>query len=113
MISPAADARLFFAGEHASHHHAWIVGSLNSAYRSVDELLAREGLTAKRYELREKWGECAESDMEIHDRYPWPPQEAVADQKAVADFKTKANPVPNGKAAKGLLCGWRQVPNGL
>ncbi|KAJ7898066.1 amine oxidase [Mycena leptocephala] len=32
-----------FAGEATSVHHAWVVGSLNSAYRSVLEILIHEG----------------------------------------------------------------------
>ncbi|KAF7349913.1 Amine oxidase [Mycena venus] len=33
----------YFAGEATSVHHAWVVGSLNSAYRSVLEILIHEG----------------------------------------------------------------------
>ncbi|KAJ7466775.1 amine oxidase [Mycena galericulata] len=32
-----------FAGEATSVHHAWVVGSLNSAYRSILEILIHEG----------------------------------------------------------------------
>jgi len=99
LICPSTEDRLFFAGEHASVHHAWIVGSLNSAYRCVDELLKREGLNHKRIELRKQWGECEESDAEI--RFLDADAVFKTIQKAAADDE---------KAAKGLLCGWRQVP---
>ncbi|EOD18543.1 hypothetical protein EMIHUDRAFT_118401 [Emiliania huxleyi CCMP1516] len=56
LISAEVDGRLLFAGEATSVHHAWIVGSLNSAYRAVDEILCREGLVEKRIELRNPCG---------------------------------------------------------
>ena len=64
LISAEVDGRLF-AGEATSVHHAWIVGSLNSAYRAVDEILCREGLVEKRIELRNLWGSCDESVAEL------------------------------------------------
>jgi|TARA_B110001469_G_scaffold59569_1_gene57185 hypothetical protein len=65
----------------------------------VDELLKREGLNHKRIELRKQWGECEESDAEI--RFLDADAVFKTIQKAAADDE---------KAAKGLLCGWRQVP---
>jgi monoamine oxidase len=38
-IAPAMDDRLHFTGEATSVHHAWVVGALNSAYRTVVEIL--------------------------------------------------------------------------
>ncbi|KAF7177494.1 hypothetical protein CNMCM7691_005747 [Aspergillus felis] len=35
LIEPAANGHLYLAGEASSAHHAWIVGSLDSAYRAL------------------------------------------------------------------------------
>ncbi|PLB51595.1 hypothetical protein P170DRAFT_320658, partial [Aspergillus steynii IBT 23096] len=35
LVSPAAGGRLFLVGEACSAHHAWIAGSLDSAYRAL------------------------------------------------------------------------------
>jgi monoamine oxidase len=60
MVQPAADGLLHFAGEAISVHHAWIIGSLNSAYRSVFEILEYEGLHAAKIELVRKWNKVEE-----------------------------------------------------
>ncbi|PPR01357.1 hypothetical protein CVT24_006311 [Panaeolus cyanescens] len=39
VIEPSARGRFHFAGEAASTHHAWIAGALDSAKRSVNEIL--------------------------------------------------------------------------
>jgi len=65
LLAPEVDGRLLFAGEAASVHHAWIVGSLNSAYRCVDQILIREERHDLRKKLRKLWGVCSESDQEI------------------------------------------------
>ncbi|KDR69964.1 hypothetical protein GALMADRAFT_145015 [Galerina marginata CBS 339.88] len=39
IVQPAAYGRFHFAGEVASHHHAWVAGALDSAVRVVDEIL--------------------------------------------------------------------------
>lgn len=39
LLEPAAHGKLFFAGEAASAAHAWIVGSLYSAWRAIDQYL--------------------------------------------------------------------------
>jgi len=39
IVQPAAYGRFHFAGEVASHHHAWVSGALDSAVRVVDEIL--------------------------------------------------------------------------
>ena len=62
----------------------------------MDELLKREGLNAKRHELRNEWGKCEESEAEI------------GLEGADAEFQT-LNSLAVEKAAKGLLCGRRQV----
>ena len=63
LVEPAADGRLLFAGEATSVHHAWILGSLNSAYRAVHQILEREKLVDKIQELLEKWGPCDEINL--------------------------------------------------
>jgi len=62
MIEPEAGGLLHFAGEATSVHHAWIVGGLNSAYRSVLEILYYEKMYDKRDELIKKWGIVDEID---------------------------------------------------
>ncbi|KAK1144957.1 hypothetical protein N8T08_004672 [Aspergillus melleus] len=39
VARPAADGRLFLAGEACSAHHGWIAGSLDSAYRALSQFL--------------------------------------------------------------------------
>ena len=39
VTQPTAHGRFHFAGEVASHHHAWVAGALDSAIRVVDEIL--------------------------------------------------------------------------
>ncbi|KAJ5936122.1 hypothetical protein N7454_005420 [Penicillium verhagenii] len=39
LVEPAADGHLFLAGEACSAHHAWIVGSLDSALRALTQYL--------------------------------------------------------------------------
>lgn len=39
---PAANGKLFFAGEVTSIHHGWIVAALNSAYRAIHQMLSCE-----------------------------------------------------------------------
>lgn len=56
VIAPECNGRLHFAGEATSVHHAWIVGSLNSAYRSVWEFLSEKQKSL----LESKWGTIEE-----------------------------------------------------
>lgn len=60
LIRPQADSRFHIVGEAASANHAWIVGSLESAYRGVWMVLER----FKCYDLQEKmaqeWGHVPE-----------------------------------------------------
>eukprot|EP00026_Physarum_polycephalum_P010222 Phypoly_transcript_10378.p1 GENE.Phypoly_transcript_10378~~Phypoly_transcript_10378.p1 ORF type:complete len:379 (+),score=85.36 Phypoly_transcript_10378:107-1243(+) len=56
-ITPEVHGHLHFAGEALSVHHAWIIGSLNSAYRTVHEILAKESMAEKIKELKARWGE--------------------------------------------------------
>ena len=39
IVHPAGYGRFHFAGEVASHHHAWVAGALDSANRVVGEIL--------------------------------------------------------------------------
>lgn len=50
LMRPHADARFHIVGEAASANHAWIVGSLESAYRGVWCFLER----FKRYDLQDR-----------------------------------------------------------
>ncbi|KAI5777520.1 hypothetical protein EDC01DRAFT_732412 [Geopyxis carbonaria] len=104
LRQPAADGRLFFAGELTSIYHGWIVASLNSARRAVDEmLLARaqyEGDRAKqqllldmRAELAEAWMELAESDKGSEIRAKW---QAVS-QTLVAQAREEEEKVRRGR----------------
>ncbi|KAG8698959.1 hypothetical protein FRC08_005602 [Ceratobasidium sp. 394] len=43
LVTKPVYGRLHFAGEATSVHHAWVVGALNSAYRSLVEILEHEG----------------------------------------------------------------------
>ncbi|QRV80194.1 Flavin containing amine oxidoreductase [Ceratobasidium sp. AG-Ba] len=45
VTTPYCNGRLHFAGEATSVHHGWLVGALNSAYRSLLEILVHEDLT--------------------------------------------------------------------
>ncbi|CCL98847.1 uncharacterized protein FIBRA_00853 [Fibroporia radiculosa] len=53
---------LHFAGEASSVHHAWVLGALNSAYRSIHEILVAEGRDDLVKILQEKWGLVDEVD---------------------------------------------------
>lgn len=59
LTRPELNGRLHFAGEASSVHHAWIAGALASAYRAVDEVLAKSGTPAQRQQLR-WWGAVAD-----------------------------------------------------
>ncbi|KAG4417758.1 hypothetical protein IFR04_009127 [Cadophora malorum] len=63
LLQPAADGKLHFAGEALSSGHAWIIGALNSAYRSVAEVLAVESRSDLLTQLVQTWGEIDEVDM--------------------------------------------------
>jgi hypothetical protein len=56
VVQPEVYQRLHFAGEATSVHHAWIVGSLNSAYRTVWEILSDDDRRA----LEKAWGTIEE-----------------------------------------------------
>jgi len=56
-IKAVCDGRLHFAGEALSENHAWVNGSIISAYRSVGEILDRRGDTERKALLERLWGD--------------------------------------------------------
>ncbi|KAI9797185.1 MAG: hypothetical protein M1833_005594 [Piccolia ochrophora] len=63
LLQPAANGRLHFAGEALSTGTGWVIGALNSAYRAVAEILARENRIDLLEALVAKWGLVDEIDM--------------------------------------------------
>lgn len=63
LLQPAYDGKVHFAGEALSSGHGWIIGAVNSGYRTVAEILAVQGLNDKLEELTAMWGEIDEVDM--------------------------------------------------
>lgn len=66
IVQPASNGQLYFVGEAASTHHAWVVGALDSAYRAVYCFLYRFGQHDAIERLEEEWGlngevECGEN----------------------------------------------------
>ncbi|RAL12435.1 flavin monoamine oxidase family protein [Aspergillus homomorphus CBS 101889] len=65
LVKPAADGHVYLIGEACSAHHAWIAGSLDSAYRGLCQLLtklARQGRLPPDtlHRLQRSWGELEE-----------------------------------------------------
>jgi hypothetical protein len=63
LMTPAESGHVHWAGEALSSGHAWIIGAVNSAYRSVAEILKAEGRDDLIAELISKWGTIDEVDM--------------------------------------------------
>ncbi|KAM4061568.1 flavin containing amine oxidoreductase [Hirsutella rhossiliensis] len=63
LLMPAANGALHFAGEALSAGHAWMIGATDSAYRTVAEILAAEGMDDKLVQLVNLWGTVDEVDM--------------------------------------------------
>ena len=63
LRKPAYDGKVHFAGEALSSGHAWIIGAVNSAYRTVLEVLAVEGQGDLVEKMRRDWGTIDEVDM--------------------------------------------------
>ena len=63
LMQPGYNGKLHFAGEALSSGHGWIIGAVNSAFRSVAEVLAVEGMWSKLDELVDQWGVIDEVDM--------------------------------------------------
>ncbi|XHG06501.1 hypothetical protein AWENTII_009693 [Aspergillus wentii] len=64
LTRPAADCKFHMAGEASSTHHAWIVGSLESAYRSVYYFLRKYKQWDAIEALKKKWDKIPELEME-------------------------------------------------
>ncbi|KAB5547175.1 L-amino acid oxidase [Coniochaeta sp. 2T2.1] len=75
LMTPAADGHMHFAGEALSSGHAWIIGAVNSAWRTVYEILSTEGWEDKKKQFVEQWGTIDEVDMGWYD---WSPEGWVA-----------------------------------
>ncbi|KAK1709858.1 L-amino acid oxidase [Colletotrichum lupini] len=71
LMRPSADGHMHFAGEALSSGHAWIIGAVNSAWRTVFEILCTEGLEDKKKQFVEQWGVIDEVDMGWYD---WSPE---------------------------------------
>ncbi|KAH7349392.1 L-amino acid oxidase [Plectosphaerella cucumerina] len=71
LMRPAADGHMHFAGEALSSGHAWIIGAVNSAWRTVFEILSTEGLEEKKKQFIEEWSIIDEVDMGWYD---WSPE---------------------------------------
>ncbi|PYI03976.1 hypothetical protein BO78DRAFT_471598 [Aspergillus sclerotiicarbonarius CBS 121057] len=70
LIARAADGHLLLAGEACSVHHAWIAGSIESAYRAVYQLVCRLVLDRRvpagfLRRLEESWGCLREAQPEV------------------------------------------------
>ena len=66
LTRPAADSKFHIVGEAASANHAWVVGSLDSAYSAVFKFLYRFGLWPHLQRLVERWGRVDEVEDEEH-----------------------------------------------
>ncbi|KAI0894616.1 FAD/NAD(P)-binding domain-containing protein [Annulohypoxylon nitens] len=66
LIRPAADSKFHIVGEAASAHHAWIVGSLESAYTAVYQFLKRFELGQAIKDLKTTWGHVEELETGEH-----------------------------------------------
>jgi len=62
ITKPASDGMLHFGGEVASSHHGWISGALDSAYRCVWEIVAKDGTDTQKDKFKQKYGGSKEID---------------------------------------------------
>ncbi|RPB09826.1 amine oxidase [Morchella conica CCBAS932] len=63
LTRPTADSRLHFVGEASSGHHAWIVGSLDSAQRALEYAMVKFGLREIAEKIEAKWGPVGEVEL--------------------------------------------------
>ncbi|KAF2673077.1 flavin-containing amine oxidase [Microthyrium microscopicum] len=63
LMKPAFEGKMHFAGEALSSGHAWIIGAVNSAYRTVMEILAVEKRDDLIKLMVQTWGIIDEVDM--------------------------------------------------
>lgn len=90
---------LFFIGEAASAHHAWIVGSLESAVRAVNQLLSALVKQAELYGIDPQlYRSAMEKLKEDVKELPFGPlpEEMPKDQKEVSEMKYPAAEVVLG-----------------
>ncbi|KAI0468401.1 hypothetical protein F4859DRAFT_524339 [Xylaria cf. heliscus] len=66
LTRPAAGGLLSFAGEAISAHHGWIVGSLESGWRSVYQFLLRYGMFQEIERLQDMFGVPPEVEVGVH-----------------------------------------------
>ncbi|KAK1990243.1 L-amino acid oxidase [Colletotrichum falcatum] len=71
LMRPAAKGHMHFGGEALSSGHAWIIGAVNSAWRTVFEILDTEDLRDKKTQFIDQWGKIDEVDMGW---YNWSPE---------------------------------------
>ncbi|KFX88596.1 hypothetical protein V490_07535 [Pseudogymnoascus sp. VKM F-3557] len=63
LMVPAENGHLHFGGEALSSGHAWIIGAINSAYRTVLEVLKTEQRNDLIEQLVQTWGTIDEVDL--------------------------------------------------
>lgn len=63
LLTPEFNGSLHIAGECVSVHHGWIVGAMNSAYNSVNNILKQVGATDKIKMMQETWGSLSSPDI--------------------------------------------------
>lgn len=63
LMMPAQGGRLHFGGEALSSGHAWIIGAINSAYRTILEVLKTEQRNDLIELLTQTWGTIDEVDL--------------------------------------------------
>lgn len=65
LLTPEFEGRLNIAGECCSVHHGWIVGALDSAYNSVNNILQQIGDQALIDQMEETWGTLTAPDIAL------------------------------------------------
>lgn len=67
LMVPAAEGHVHWAGDALSSGHGWIIGALNSAWRTVMEILDTEGRSDLMEEFVAMWGDVNEVDKGWYD----------------------------------------------
>ncbi len=65
LLKPEFNGALNIAGECVSVHHGWIVGAMDSAYNSVNNILKQVGAFDKIKIMQETWGTLSAPDIAI------------------------------------------------
>ncbi|MBC8754986.1 FAD-dependent oxidoreductase [Kordia sp. YSTF-M3] len=65
LLTPEFDGALNIAGECCSVHHGWIVGALDSAYNSVNNILEEMKATKSIVKMKAIWGGLTAPDVAI------------------------------------------------